>query len=364
MKRTIMHVDMDAFYAAIEMREDPSLRDKPIVVGTGPNVSKGSGTVTTANYPARKHGIRSGMRLSQAKKLHKDMIIIPMRRDLYLEVSKKVMEILDTFSDVLEQVSIDEAFLDVTERIQSYEMPTRLAKEIKEEVLRQEKLTCSIGIAETKEIAKIASGLEKPDGLTFIPPEKINEVISPLPIRKIRGIGPKTEKLLKEEGIHTINDLKKLKINDLKRFFRGNAKHFYQVVRGKDEGEVQPRAAPKSLSLWKNFGKNTSNLDEITRGLKNVAERLHNRVSKYNFKFKTISLYIQFADFKTITKSQSLSFHENRKDLISSTAIQLLQSIMGNDTSLRRVGIRISNFKKAQGKDSIKIAQKELKEWF
>lgn len=357
---------MDAFYASVETINNPNLKDKPFIVGTGPNVGIGSGVVTTASYKAREYGVKSAMRISQAKKLCPDLIIVPPTWKLIKETSDKVMEILQTYSDDFQQVSIDEAFIDVTKKIGPDESPIELAEIIKTEIQENTKITCSIGIAESKEVAKIASDINKPNGITFIPLEKVEEMLNPLLVQKIRGIGPKKADFLNMNGIKTIADLRKLKLSELIPLFNGNKKiahHFYKVVRGLDEGEVQSHGIRKSIGKKKNFGKIITDLNELIEGIKHTVNLIHDILEKNNFFFKTISVEIVYSDFKRANKAFTIdSFSNSRKKLLD-TAIKLIRKIIGNEFSIRGVRISISNLKKGEYSGKIKV-QRSLESWY
>lgn len=365
MKKIIFHVDMDAFYASVETINNPELKDKPFVVGTGPNVGIGSGVVTTASYKAREYGVKSAMRISQARKLYPDLIIVPPTWKLIKETSDKVMEILKKYGDHFQQVSIDEAFIDVTKKIGPEESPIALAEIIKNEIEENIKITCSIGIAESKEVAKIASDLNKPNGITFIPIENVEEILDPLPVRKIRGIGPKKAEFLNENGIKTIADLRKLKLSELTPLFHDNkkiAQHFYKVIRGLDEGEVKSRQLRKSIGKKKNFGKAVTELDELKRGIKSTINIIYDILTKSNFYYKTISVEIVYTDFKRTNKAFSIESYSNSKKKMFETAFKLINDIIGEKFSVRGIRISISNLKKGKFQSKMKV-QKTLEMW-
>ena len=366
MKKIIFHVDMDAFYASVETINNPELKDKPFVVGTGPNVGTGSGVVTTASYKAREYGVKSAMRISQALKLCPNLIIVPPTWKMIKETSDKVMEILRSYSEIFQQVSIDEAFIDVTKKIGPDESPVELAEIIKNEVEEEIKITCSIGIAESKEVAKIASDLNKPNGITFVPLEKVEEILDPLSVRKIRGIGPKKAEFLNENGINTIADLRKLKISELIPLFHGNkkiAQHFYNVIRGLDTGEVKPHRIRKSIGKKKNFGKTVNDIDELKKGIKGTINIIHDTLLKSDFYFKTISVEIVYSDFKRMNKAFTIDSFSNSKKKMFDTAFKLIKNILGEEFSIRGIRISISNLKKGKFQGKMKV-QKSLESWY
>ncbi|MHA1784782.1 MAG: DNA polymerase IV, partial [Candidatus Helarchaeota archaeon] len=362
MKRIIFHVDMDAFYASVEMMDKPELAGKPFVVGTGPNVKSGSGVVTTASYKAREFGVKSAMRISKAKELCPELIVLPPNWDLIRSISEKIMQILRSYSSKFQQVSIDEAFLDVTDTIKENQSPIEFAEMIKKDIREQTKITCSIGIAESKEVAKIASDLNKPDGITFIPLNKVKEILSPLSVRKIRGIGAKKTEILKKNGIETIGDLRKLKMNELMRLFHGNRKisqHFYKVVRGLDDGKVETKKIRKSIGKKKNFGRNVTEFKEIQSGIKSSIDIIYGSLRKYQFYYKTISVEIVNSNFTRVNKAFTLENFSNSKKKLYLTSLNLIKNIIGKNFSIRGIRISVSNLKKGDYKETITV-QKRL----
>ena len=246
-QRIIMHIDMDYFYAAIEERENPELREKPVVVGADPKKGRGRGVVSTCNYKAREFGIKSGLPISKAYKLCKDCVFLPVNMELYQKVSEKIMDTLRKYSEKSEQVSIDEMFLDISRKAKGFADAEKLAKKIKKEILEKEKLTCSIGIGPNRLIAKIASDFKKPDGLTAVKPDKVYDFISPMNVRKLWGIGPKTAEILKEMGIETVKQLSKAKQDKLIEEFGSFGHEMHLMSKGIDESEVEESFEIKSI---------------------------------------------------------------------------------------------------------------------
>ncbi len=374
MSRIIMCVDMDSFYASVEIRDNPKLVDKPVAVGAG-NIemkSEGvrlgdykeiSGAITTCSYVARKYGVKSGMRLSAVRKLCPDCILVPPRMQRYKEISDQIMELLENFVDHenFEVRSIDEAFLDITENVKNFEEAEQFGFNIKNEIKEQIGLTCSVGIGPTKSIAKIASGTNKPDGLTIVFPRNVEEFLKDLPVKKIPGIGKKTaERLKKELGIETIGHLASIKdLQKLKKLFGKNAIYFYYVANGIDQSRVMPRSGIKSISNQKTFSKPIADEKTIKETILKLAERIYKRLKKGNLEFKTVTINIPF-DVKTFhSKSISLKHYSNSLETIINTANQIWdENIAPEITSIRRLSLKISNLRKIQTK------QKDLTYWF
>ena len=369
-----MCVDMDSFYASVEVRDNPELRDNPIAVGAGDiemkpegvrlgNYKEISGAITTCSYVARKYGVKSGMRLRTVRKLCPDCILVPPRMQRYKEVSDQIMELLGNFIDheYLEVRSIDEAFLDITETVKDFEEAEQFGSNIKNEIKEQIGLTCSVGIGPTKSVAKIASGINKPDGLTVVPPKIVDEFLKDLPVKKIPGIGKKTsDRLKKELGINTIGHLASIKdLQKLKKLFGKNAIYFYNVAKGIDQSPVMPRSGVKSISNQRTFSKAVEGEKSIKETIVKLAERIYNRLKKGNLEFKTVTINIPF-DVKTFhSKSISLKHYSNSLGTIINTANQIWdENIAPEITSIRRISLKISNLRK------IKTTQKDLTYWF
>ncbi len=345
--RIIMHVDMDSFFAAVEQRENPELRGKPVVVGADPKGGKGRGVVSTASYEARKYGIRSGMPISKAYKLCPHCIYLPVRYELYARVSENIMKILRSKAVKFQQVSIDEAYLDVTGRVKNYEEAIELAKEIKSEIYKKEKLTCSIGIAPNKLVAKIASGYKKPDGLTVVKPEDVEKFLELLPLRKIPGIGPKSKEALKKLGIETIGDLAKCDVQKLIPYFGRWSYELIMLAKGIDDREVGERRDVKSIGRERTFQEDIDDEERLKKAVEEIAELVHSDLKEEEYLFRTVTLKIRFSDFETHTKSKTLTSHHDDLETIKNVALSLLSHFLGKK-KVRLLGIRLSNLKKKQ----------------
>jgi DNA polymerase IV (DinB-like DNA polymerase) len=350
--RTILHVDMDSFFASIEVRENPDLKGEAVVVGADPQEGKGRGVVSTCSYEARKYGIHSGMPISRAYHLNPEAVFLPVNFRLYVMVSREVMKILGSFSERFQQRSIDEAYLDVTKRVKDTQAAKAFAIEIKEEIMVKEGLTCSIGIGPNKLIAKIASDMEKPDGLTVVKPDEVEGFLSPLPVRKIPGIGPKTEAALKNSGIKTVGELAKADVQRLVSSFGKWGLGMHQLAKGIDEREVTGRGEPKSLSRETTFPEDTNDPKVISKTLTSLASYVQGDAAEDGFLFRTITLKIRLEDFSTFTRSKTLEVSTNSVETLSKTVQKLAEEFLGNDKKIRLLGVKVSSLDKAGKKQT------------
>ena len=312
--RIIVHVDMDAFYAAVEQRLNPALRDLPVAVGADPKEGKGRGVVTTANYMARKFGIRSALPISRAwrfaeaarKRGEPPTVFIQPNMPLYHEVSGRIMQVMQRYADAFEEASIDEAYLDVSSR-RSFAAATEQMMRLKAEIRELEGLGCSVGIGPNKLIAKIASGHQKPDGLTVIFPENVESFLDPLPIRVIPGIGPKSEAFLHERNLRTVEDLRQVPESTLVEWFGRSGRRLFEKVRGIDDSEVSSEWTRKSLGEQETFDEDTRSQLTVTERLDLMAERLIIKLRRNEFKgYRTITVTVRFADFQTSNRSRTI----------------------------------------------------------
>jgi DNA polymerase IV (DinB-like DNA polymerase) len=347
-KRIIFHVDMDHFFTAIEEREHPEIRGKPVIVGADPKEGKGRGVVSTCNYEARKFGVRSGMPISKAWKLCPQAVYLPVNYELYGKVSARIMEILRKYADKFESWGIDEAFLDVTSKVNDYAEAEALARQIKREILEKEGLTCSIGIGPNKLLAKIASDHQKPDGLTMVKPEDAEKFLEPLPVRKLLWVGRKTEQKLQAMGIKTIGDLARHDPTVLAEAFGVVGKQLYLSAHGVDKSEVEERGEIKSISRDKTFDEDTADSDLIFKTLDGLAEEVHVDVLRQNLYFKTVTVKVRYENFETHTHSKTLAFITNRLDDLKKTAKELLQAYFTPNRKIRLIGVRVSTFVSAE----------------
>lgn len=301
-KRSILHVDMDSFFASIEQRDHPELRGKPVLVGyDGPR-----GVVAAASYEARQYGCHSAQPMSIAKKRCKHAIIMPVRRDCYRNVSKKMFTILDSFSPVIEPLSIDEAFLDITGTERALGTARHVAQQIKLRIRRELNLVASIGVAPNKFLAKLASEMEKPDGLTLIDESMIDTVLLPLPVTRLWGVGAVTAEKLARIGIRTIADLRACSPEAITQYFGVEGQRYLNMSHGLDDRPVVPDREAKSISHEHTFEVNLENVEAVRQMLLSQTEQVARRLRKHQMVAKCISIKIRFGDFKTISRSKSL----------------------------------------------------------
>ena len=312
--RIIVHVDMDAFYAAVEERHDPALRGLPVVVGADPKEGKGRGVVTTANYSARRFGIHSAVPISRAWRLAEAArrrgepatVFIRPNFKLYGEVSDRIMQIFERSADSFEEASIDEAYLDVSS-LGNFEAAVGRMTELKSLIRAEEGLGCSVGIAPNKLIAKIASGCMKPDGLTLVTPELVLEFLSPLPIRVIPGIGPKGEGFLHVRNIRTVKDLQQVSAVKLTEWFGKWGQRLFEKARGIDASPVSNEWTRKSVGEQETFEQDTRSHPFVAERLHSMADRVMAKLREKEFAgFRTITLTVRFADFETKNRSKSV----------------------------------------------------------
>src|SRR5919108_5351756 len=312
--RIIVHIDMDAFYAAVEERCNPALQNFPVVVGADPKEGKGRGVVTTANYIARRFGIHSALPISRAWRLAEiarrrgepATVFLRPNFPLYREVSVRIMRIFEQAADSFEEASIDEAYLDVSS-VGDFQAARQRMSALKAEIRQKEGLGCSVGIAPNKLIAKIASGYKKPEGLTLVTKEMIQEFLDPLPIRVIPGIGPKGEAFLHERNIRTVKNLREIPEATLMEWFGKWGQRLFEKARGIDESEVSNDWIRKSIGEQETFEQDTRSLSLVTERLYGMAERVMDKLRKKEFAgFRTLTLTVRFSDFETKNRSHSL----------------------------------------------------------
>jgi len=341
--RIILHVDLDAFFPSVEVREHPELKGKPVVVGADPKEGKGRGVVSSASYEARKFGIRSALPISRAWKLCPDCVYLRPHFDLYIPASNSVMQILKSHADKFEQGGIDEAYLDISSQVKDFDEAKEFAKRLMEEVLEKEKLTCSIGVAPNKMIAKIASDFKKPYGLTVVKEDEVKEFLFPLKVRKIPGVGPKTERSLKELGIETVADLASMKPELLTRLFGVWGTRLHEFANGIDSSDVIEEYETKSIGRDTTFETDEDDEVQIFQVLDGLAEEVHGDVIANGFKFKTITVRVRYQHFDTHTRSKSLLFPTNDLDILKNSAKRLIAPFLRQNKKVRLIGVRVSN---------------------
>ena len=342
-KRRIIHIDMDAFFAAVEEQRDPALRGKPVVIGGGGDPTK-RGVVSTANYEARKYGIHSAMPMMIAHKLCPRAVFLPVDYEAYAAASRQFKSTLLSITPIIEDVGIDEAYLDVSELTDTSEnIVTRIKAGIKEKT----GLTCSIGIGANKLLAKIASDMQKPDGLTILNEEDIGSRLWSLPTRKLYGIGPKTEAYLKNIGIETIGQLASLTIEKLIEHF-GNSygQYLFNSSRGINESPLITSWEAKSISRETTFQKDVQDWQVIAKTLAALTKEVVSDMRDSGYKAKTVTIKIRFGDFQTLTRAKTIADYTNSEEEIRRTAFACLKRIELNKR-VRLIGVRASNLEKS-----------------
>lgn len=338
MNRCIFHVDMDAFFASIEIAQNPFLKGKPVIVGGHP---ESRGVVSTCSYEARAFGVRSAMPLSKAYRLCPHGIFLEGNYSLYKTYSRKIVELFYALTPYVEVVSIDEAYLDVS-CLPGVSAPRQLAASLKEKILKETGLTCSIGIAVNKLVAKIAASQSKPNGLLEIPQGTEAEFLSPLPIQAIPGIGEKTQQTLNREGIRTISDLQALSLDELIRAYGAWGYHYYHSVRGKDNRPVHwEEENPKSLGAETTFEVDQSDLELLSQELRILFEKAYHRLRRHKMRAKRVSIKLRYSDFTTITRSSTLISHSNDATILEAASIELLHKNYQGMPPLRLIGVTL-----------------------
>ena len=337
-QRKIIHVDMDAFYASVEQLDNPDLRGKPLAVGGGGE----RGVVSAASYEARKFKVRSAMSGALARKLCPDLIFVRPRFDRYKEISQKIRAIFYDYTDLVEPLSLDEAYLDVTENKKGNPSASLIAKEIRQRIFEELNLNASAGISNSKFVAKIASDINKPNGQKTIPPEDVLSFLEELPIEKFFGIGKVTASKMYSLGIFTGIDLKKKDEDFLIKHFKKSGGHYYNIVRGIQHSEVKPNRLRKSVAAEHTFTKNLTSEIFMMEKLEKISEELQQRLEKSKVTGKTITLKIKYSDLKTQTRSKTLPYFVKEKSILLETVRELLfQEKVLN--SVRLLGISVTN---------------------
>lgn len=326
----------------MEQRENPALRGKQLIIGADPKGGEGRGVVVTCSYEARKLGARSGQPISRAFRLCPDGVYIRPNLGLYAEVSYDVMEFLRKFADKFEQVSIDEAFLDVTQSCSRYGSPIELAVQIKTQLKKEHELTCSIGIAPNKSAAKIASDLHKPDGLTYVDPDRVKEFLAPLPVTKISGIGKKTEPKLRELGITTIGDLAGCSARDLYERFGKSAVWLWAIANAEERVEVQDSYVMKSIGAEYTFETDMDDWSAVDKQLLSLIDSVHKRLLEEGKAYRTVTLKIRFTGFETYTRAKTIRHPAKDRGIATRIITELSEEFRKRDRKVRLVGVRLS----------------------
>ena len=340
--RVIFHVDMDAFYVSVERRENPELVGKSVIVGADPKGGRGRGVVMACSYEAREQGVRSGMPISLAWKKLPGAVFLPPNYDLYGSVSESVMDVLREHADILEHLSIDEAFLDVSYKVNGFVDAADYARRVKAAVREREGLACTIGVAPNKSTAKIASDLGKPDGLLVVRPEEVAAFLAPLPVTRISGVGTKTAQILEHAGVRTIGQLAAFPGAELKKLLGKNAVWLWGIARGIEQMPVEERPDPKSISVERTFDRDVADWVKVLETLDSVSHNVYLRAQKQGAAFRTIGIKIRFEAFQTFLRERTLGSHVLDEKVLADVARDLVKEFESRSRKVRLLGVRVT----------------------
>ena len=338
--RRILHCDMDCFYAAVHMRDDPKLAGQPVVIGGSP---EGRGVIAAASYEARAYGVRSAMPSARAVRLCRDLVFIRPDFPRYRQESQRVFEIFREMTPVVQPVSIDEAYLDVTDHLGPWGSATAVAREVRRRVAAERALTVSIGVGPNRLVAKIASDHDKPDGLTVVPPRRVQAFLDPLSVRSLPGVGPATGRRLQRLGIETISDLRARSREELEAVAGKFGGALYSYSRGRDERPVRVHRERKSLSSERTYGSDLESLTEMDAEVERLAGHVSKGLKKRTFSACTITVKVRYSDFTTVTRSQTLAAPTADAEVIRASARALLRKSAARERPVRLLGVGASN---------------------
>lgn len=342
--RMILHVDMDAFYASVEERDDPTLCGKPVIVGGSP---EGRGVVAAANYVVRQFGVHSAMATAKALQLCPDAIVLRPRMEHYARISSQIREIFHRYTPEVEPLSLDEAFLDATGSVQLFGSVETIGRAVKQDVRNELNLIASVGVAPNKFLAKLASDLGKPDGFTVIRPDTVQCVLDPLPVSRIWGAGKITRQRFDRLGIQTIGQLRSLSLQQLQDEFGRHGEHFWQLARGIDNRKVVPDREARSISHETTFAEDICDINLLKAWLMELTEQVARRLRSHEIQGRTVHLKIRYSNFDTYTRSRSVSPATNSTNQLWSVALQLLTSALpSRPLVVRLIGLGVSNLQK------------------
>ena len=337
----ILHADFDAFYASVEQLDNPGLRGKPVAVGGS---SEGRGVVAAASYEARQYGVRSAMPMRTALQQCPDLVRVDARFSRYAEVSRRVMEIFRNITPLVEPLSMDEAYMDITESVTPERSPEDIARALKERVKRELGLTISVGAAASKSVAKIASDLDKPDGLMVVPPGAEAEFLAPLPVGSLPGVGPKTQELLKAEGVITIGDLAALSDDWLLSALGRNGGYMKRLALGLDEREVQTHRDTKSVSSETTLARDTGDPDALQELVRRLSRDVSRSLERRGLMGRTVKVKLRLSDFTTFTRQRTMREPVQASEQIAEAASGLVSVEIGPGRLFRLVGVGVSGF--------------------
>ena len=336
--RKIIHVDMDAFFASVEQRDDPSLRGQPVAVG-----GRQRGVVMAASYEARKFGVRSAMPSVTAKRLCPELHFVKPRFEVYKEVSRQIREIFLDYTPLVEPLSLDEAYLDVTTNLKGMPLASEIAREIRARILERTGLTASAGISYNKCLAKLASDHRKPDGQTVIPPEKGPAFVEGLPVGRFHGVGPKTAEKMNRLGIHTGADLKAQTLEFLQQYFGRSGAYYHAIARGHDERRVVPNRPRKSVGSETTFMEDLDRPSAVEEGVASVLGDVWSYCERTGIVGRTVTVKIKYADFRIVTRSRTLEKSVESREILERTARDLVRSIFPLEKKVRLLGVSLHN---------------------
>ncbi len=351
--RVIAHIDMDAFFAAIEQRDDPALKGRPVVVGADPRAGRGRGVVSTCSYEARRYGIHSAMPISAAYRNCPGAVFLPVDMRKYSKVSREMFELLYDFTPDIEPLSIDEAFLDITASARLFGTPLETCRKIKEQVKKQLRLTATIGIAPNKMVAKIALAQAKPDGLLEITTDNLLSFLWPLPVSQMFGVGEQTQKILSAMGIQTVGDLAKTPAALLRAQLGVRGQHLSDLANGLDERAVVTQEEVKSVSHEHTFEEDTAGREQMDSVLSVLCEKVSRRLRLAGLKGKTVTLKARFSDFKTTTRDITLPGRTDLFDEIYPAIRRLWDGVYDKTKKYRLLGVRVSHFDQPYVRESL-----------
>jgi DNA polymerase IV len=354
--RKIIHIDMDAFYASVEQRDDPILKGKPVAVGYPAK----RGVVAAASYEARRFGVRSAMPSTIAMRKCDELVFVPPRFDVYREVSKQIHAIFKDYTPLVEPLSLDEAYLDVTDNLKSIPTAWGTAKEIRARILEETRLTASAGISCNKVLAKLASDYRKPNGQFAIMPDEAEAFVATLPVEKFHGVGPKTAVKMRALGIETGADLRRQTLDFLQNHFGKAASWYYDIARGHDNRPVQPDRKRKSSGSETTFAEDLTDPVQIEAGVIAMADDVWAWCEKANARGRTVTVKIKWADFQISTRSRSMESAIQSRPGLHGVALDLIRSVFPPPKGVRLVGVTLSNFRSQSASEAAELPFREM----
>jgi DNA polymerase IV (DinB-like DNA polymerase) len=348
---------MDAFYASAETRKNPAIAGLPIIVGADPKGGKGRGVVAGCSYEARKFGVHSAQPISRAYRLCPQAVYLRPNFVLYEEVSARIMDILRGFSEKLEPMGLDEAFLDLSEKVEDFEQAAKVAKKIKGEIKTREGLTCSIGVAPNKAVAKVASDYRKPDGLTIVTPDEASSFLRPLAVSRISGVGKKTAEILEKVGVKTIGDLASFPAGRIVELFGKWGIRLWEIANGIDESPVITSYDIKSISNETTFEEDVADRSIVIETLDKLARDVQSRATQDGFLWRTVGIKLRFEDFSTFTRAKSRNDYTQSLEVVRNSVRSLFSEFEKDSRKIRLVGVRLSNLRRTD------LSQETLLAW-